>query len=343
MKPGAWRGQSLTEFTASENERFGWRIVNDGVMGGLSEGNVEFSEGGTMAFSGTLSLDNNGGFTTARSESVDFDLSNDLGLLLRVKGDGRTYQARLESDATYRGMKVSFSGEFTTKAGQWTQVKVPFSSFTGSLYGTDLPDKELNPAVVERVWILLADKKAGPFDLEIDWIRTYGKGQGPGALTQASPQPAPESQAPAVATANLIDTAVADGRFSTLKAALDAAGLTVFFQWDNKLTVFAPTDEAFAKLPEGTVEELLKPKNKDLLVEILSYHVASGQFELPDALQASDIEVVKGGSVDVSFSNGRVRVNDANLIDGDVICTDGVIHVIDAVLLPEAVKQRLDL
>ena len=91
-KDASWRGQSITEFSAEENARMGWQIVNDGVMGGLSEGKVEFTGEGIMKFSGTLSLQNNGGFTTARSEPVDLNLSNDLGLLLLVKGDGRTYQ-----------------------------------------------------------------------------------------------------------------------------------------------------------------------------------------------------------------------------------------------------------
>ena len=177
-KPGAWRGQSVTEFDREENAAFGWQIVNDGVMGGLSEGKVEVTDKGTMKFSGDLSLENNGGFSSIRSGKVDFNLSNDLGLLLLVKGDGRTYQARLATDARFRGMEVSFAGEFATVKGRWQQVKIPFSTFKGSFRGRDLPEKVLDPSMIQRIGILLADKQQGTFNLEIDWIRTYGKGQG---------------------------------------------------------------------------------------------------------------------------------------------------------------------
>lgn len=185
-EPGAWRGQSVTEFDPAANEKFGWQVVNDGVMGGLSEGNVEFTDAGTMKFHGELSLENNGGFTTVRSADVDFNLSNDLGLLLLVKGDGRTYEARLDSSARFRGNPVSFAGKFKTTKGKWQQVKIPFSDFKGSFRGTELPKEVLDPSVIERVWILLGDKQEGPFNLEIDWIRTYGKSEGNASNTPLS-------------------------------------------------------------------------------------------------------------------------------------------------------------
>ena len=330
-----WRGQAITSFTPEENEVLDWQIVNDGVMGGLSEGRIEFTSDNTMKFFGDLSLKNNGGFTTARSAAIDLDLSNDLGLLLKVKGDGRTYQARLDADARFRGAPVSFAGEFSTRKGEWQQIKIPFSAFKGSFRGTDLPDARLNPAAIERVWILLGDKKEGPFSLEIEWIQTYGKGQGqfaeeqakPGEKIAKRPQENEKSQ-------SLIDTMLADGRFTVLKTALDRAGLTTFFQWDNKLTVFAPTDEAFKELPPGMLESLLRPDNKAQLIELLSYHVAAGENSLADLLSSQEVEAVKGGSLEIAFGDGRVRVNQSALIDADVVCTDGVIHVLDTVLLP---------
>ncbi len=330
--PGAWRGQSVTEFDASGNEKFGWQIVNDGVMGGLSEGNMEFTDANTMRFFGELSLQNNGGFSTARSGDVDLNLSNDLGLLLLVKGDGRTYEARLDSTARFRGNPVSFAGEFKTTKGKWQQVKIPFSEFKGSFRGTELPDAVLDPSVIERVGILLADKREGPFDLEIDWIRTYGKGQG-NFTERMTKETAPEADGVPAAPRRLIATAVADGRFKTLKAALDAAGLTTFFQWDNRLTLFAPTDEAFAKLPKGVLENLLKPENKDKLISVLSYHVSPGANGIADILSSKKVKTVQGAPLKIAFSKGRVRVNDAVLLDGDVECSDGLIHVIDTVLL----------
>ncbi|MEM7014162.1 MAG: CIA30 family protein [Verrucomicrobiota bacterium] len=331
-KPGSWRGQSVTEFSADEMKKFGWQIVNDGVMGGLSKGKMELSEDGNVKFSGTLSLEKNGGFSMMRSGDVDFNLSNDLGLLLLVKGDGRTYDARLESDAKYRDWPVSFAGKFKTTKGKWQQVKIPFDSFRGGFRGRDLPDAVLDPSQIGRIGIILADKKPGPFNLEIDWIRTYGKGQGKFVAKAAEEVKKDKPK-------NLIDTAVADGRFTVLKKALDAAGLTVFFQWDNPLTVFAPTDEAFSKLPAGTLDELLKPENKQKLVAILSHHVAPGAVSLADALEAKQVDPIKGGPITVSFSEGSVRISDSALIDADVQCADGVIHVIDTVLIPQNLDE----
>ena len=341
-RAASWRGQSVMEFTSDENEKLEWQIVNDGVMGGLSEGNLEFTDKGTMKFFGELSLKDNGGFATARSAAVDLNLSNDLGLLLNVKGDGRTYQARLDSDARFRGATVSFSGEFTTRRGEWRQIKIPFTDFKGSFRGTDLPDETLNPAAIERVWILLGDKKEGAFSLEVDWIRTFGKGQGnftesksKGEGKKVAKDEKAASDGPS-SPQSLIDTAVADGRFSILKTALDRAGLTAFFQWDNKLTVFAPTDEAFEKLPEGVLENLLKPANKSQLIALLSYQVSPGDHGLPEMLSSGEVEAVEGGRLEVKFAEGRVRVNDAAVIDAGVECSDGLIHVIDSVLTPSS-------
>lgn len=165
------RGQSITEFDGKDGME--WQVVNDGVMGGLSEGKLTLNPSGTMKFSGMLSLENNGGFSTFRSGDLKLDLSGDLGLLLRVKGDGRTYQARLATDALFRGMEVSFAADFATQKGEWIEVKVPFADFKGSFRGLDLPKEKLDPAKVRRVSILLGDKKQGPFELEIDSIHTY--------------------------------------------------------------------------------------------------------------------------------------------------------------------------
>ena len=165
------RGQSITEFDGKDG--MDWQVVNDGVMGGLSEGKLTLNPSGTMKFSGMLSLENNGGFSTFRSGDLKLDLSGDLGLLLRVKGDGRTYQARLATDALFRGMEVSFAADFATQKGEWIEVKVPFANFKGSFRGLDLPKEKLDPAKVRRVSILLGDKKQGPFELEIDSIHTY--------------------------------------------------------------------------------------------------------------------------------------------------------------------------
>ena len=147
--------RSITEFNPDENSKFGWRITNDGVMGGLSKGKVSFTDEGTMKFQGTLSLENNGGFSTVRSNTTSLDLSDAEGLAMRVKGDGRTYELRLTSDARYRSMGVSFKGEFPTTEGEWREVRVAFNDLKGSWRGRQLDDKVFNPSKVERMGMTL--------------------------------------------------------------------------------------------------------------------------------------------------------------------------------------------
>ena len=337
----SWSGQSLAEFTADDPNGVDWEVVNDGVMGGLSKGNFTISDEGILNFSGTLSLENNGGFTSIRSEGIDRNLSKDLGILLKVRGDGRTYTIRLESSSTFRGMPISFSGDFTPEAGKWQQIKIPFSDLKGGWRGMSLPDKEFDPSVVRKMGLLIGDKVTGPFNLEVEYIRTYGKGQG--KLTERKTEVPDEKKATEAKsnTGSIIDLVASDERFSTLKAALDAAKLTTFFQWDNKKTVFAPTNDAFARLPKGTVESLLKPENKDRLVQVLTYHVHPGDLNLAAALGSKNVETVEKSPIKVAFRDGAVKVNDATLLEADIGAIDGKIHVIDSVLLPKPKEANL--
>jgi NADH dehydrogenase [ubiquinone] 1 alpha subcomplex assembly factor 1 len=171
-EPSVVRPRSLTEFDGKDG--MDWQVVNDGVMGGLSEGRLTQNPAGTMRFSGMLSLENNGGFSTFRSGDLKLDLSRHSGLVLRVKGDGRTYQVRLATDARFRGMEVSFAAEFATPKGEWAEVKVPFADFKGSFRGLDLPEERLDASKIRRVSILIGDKKQAPFAVELDFIRPYG-------------------------------------------------------------------------------------------------------------------------------------------------------------------------
>lgn len=132
---------------------------------------------------------------------------------------------------------------------------------------------------------------------------------------------------------DIVDTAVSAGTFNTLVAAVKAAGLVETLKGDGPFTVFAPTDEAFAKLPKGTVESLLKPENRDKLVKILTYHVVSGEVLAKDVVNLTSAKTVQGGSVKISAKNG-VMVNDAKVVATDVMTSNGVIHVIDTVLMP---------
>ena len=145
-----------------------------------------------------------------------------------------------------------------------------------------------------------------------------------------------ETPAPAAAQqADIVDTAVAAGQFTTLVAAVQAAGLVDTLKGPGPFTVFAPTDAAFAALPAGTVEDLLKPENRDKLVAILTYHVVAGEVMSGDlAGKRVDAATVQGGTLAVDATGGGVTVNGANVIAADVDATNGVIHVIDTVLIP---------
>jgi len=134
--------------------------------------------------------------------------------------------------------------------------------------------------------------------------------------------------------ADIVDTAVAAGKFETLAAALEAAGLVDTLKGDGPFTVFAPTDEAFAKLPEGTVEELLKPENKDQLIAVLTYHVVPGKVAAKDVVKLSGATTVNGQDVSIAVDGSSVMVDNANVIMTDIETSNGIIHVIDAVILP---------
>jgi transforming growth factor-beta-induced protein len=134
---------------------------------------------------------------------------------------------------------------------------------------------------------------------------------------------------------DIVDTAVGAGDFSTLVAAVKAAGLVETLKSDGPFTVFAPTDAAFGKLPAGTVENLLKPENKDKLVAILTYHVVPGKVMAADVVKLTEAKTVQGTTAKIKVENGTVMVDGAKVVKTDIPCSNGVIHVIDAVILPE--------
>lgn len=140
--------------------------------------------------------------------------------------------------------------------------------------------------------------------------------------------------AQAAPAADIVDTAVA-GNFNTLVAAVKAAGLVDTLKGPGPFTVFAPTDEAFAKLPPGTLEDLLKPENKAKLVKILTYHVVSGKVMAADVMKLHSAQTVEGGTVMIKAAKGGVMINNAKVVKADIVCDNGVIHVIDTVILPK--------
>ncbi|SBT13120.1 fasciclin domain-containing protein [Vibrio celticus] len=134
---------------------------------------------------------------------------------------------------------------------------------------------------------------------------------------------------------DIVDVAAENGSFNTLVAAVKAAGLVETLKGDGPFTVFAPTDEAFAALPEGTVDMLLKPENKDKLIAVLTYHVVPGKIMASEVMKLDSAVTVQGEAVMVGIDHGNVMINKAQFVMADVEASNGVIHVIDAVLLPK--------
>ena len=134
--------------------------------------------------------------------------------------------------------------------------------------------------------------------------------------------------------ADIVDTAVSAGTFNTLAAALEAGDLVGTLKADGPYTVFAPTDEAFAKLPDGTVEMLLLPENKDKLVEILTYHVVAGKVTAAEVVTLQSAQTANGSDVTIRVVDETVFINDSRIVATDIEASNGVIHVVDTVILP---------
>jgi monofunctional biosynthetic peptidoglycan transglycosylase len=162
---------TVVDFRSPEVRRR-WRIVNDGVMGGLSQSRMAVTEGGTGVFQGTVSLENNGGFASVRTQPTDFGLAGRKGLSLRIKGDGRRYQLRLRTDRQFDG--VAYTSSFDTVDGEWTTARVEFQDCLPTFRGRKVSNAPtLEPSRIRQIGFLIADKQQGPFRLEIESIKAY--------------------------------------------------------------------------------------------------------------------------------------------------------------------------
>jgi len=159
----------IVNFTDSDGAR--WTVVNDGVMGGRSTSDLELTEEGNGLFSGFVSLENNGGFASVRATFQSMDLSEYEGVTLKVRGDGRRYQLRFRLDGSFDG--VAYQAEFDTTPGEWMEIDLPFQAFRPSFRGR-IPRGAgpLDPARIRQMGFLIGDKKEGPFELEIAWVKT---------------------------------------------------------------------------------------------------------------------------------------------------------------------------
>jgi uncharacterized surface protein with fasciclin (FAS1) repeats len=308
--------QDIATFKSADSVK-SWTSVNDGVMGGVSKGGFKRTEEGTLIFSGELSLENNGGFASIRTEERKFDLTGMSAIIVNARGDGRTYWMDLRTSGQMGAS--SYRAYLPTTAGKWSETRIPLADFKLQAFGRALPVKALDRANVASIGFTLADKKEGAFSLEIESVKASD-----------------EQAAPAVTKGGktLLDVATAAGSFKTLIAAATAAELAGALAGEGPLTVLAPTDEAFAKLPAGTVETLLKPENRGKLAAILKNHLISGQVTLSKALELREGATLEGSKVPFRFDDGRVKVGAATLVKADIQASNGIIHVIDQVLIP---------
>jgi uncharacterized surface protein with fasciclin (FAS1) repeats len=166
---------------------------------------------------------------------------------------------------------------------------------------------------------------------ETDMLKTLAVGLGAGALALSVVTVSATQM-----NKDIVDTAVAAGSFKTLATALQAAGLVETLKGQGPFTVFAPTDDAFAKLPAGTLADLLKPENKTKLQRILTYHVVPGRVTAADVVKVRSAKAVSGDTIDIKADGGSVMVDNARVTKTDITASNGVIHVIDAVMLPDA-------
>ncbi len=301
----------------------GWFSINDGVMGGVSKGGFVRTEQNTLLFKGELSLDNNGGFASIRTRPRDLNLEGAQGISIKVRGDGRTYWVGLHTAGSFRA--TSYRAYLPTTAGAFTETFIPIEDFKLQAFGRRLPGGPVDPAAITAVGFTIADKNPGPFELEIESIKAVFEEAN--SLAADSP-------------GTIVDVAASSGTFKTLLAAAKAAGLDATLSEAGPFTLFAPTDDAFSRLPEGTIDSLRKPENKQQLADILKYHVVSGRIPLAKALEAGEGVTLQGEALSVTFSDGRVRIGPATLVQADIQASNGIIHVIDDVLLPPERTSR---
>jgi len=162
--------EALNDFGASTAD-LGWYVQNDSVMGGLSEGSFQRFEG-MLIFTGTTNT-NGGGFSSIRTKAFQLDLSANDGIKLRIKGDGRRYSWQLQTNATWRGRRISYWADFETQAGDWITVEIPFSEFAPQFRGRRLDGPTLDPTQLTSMGLYIYDKQDGPFEIHLDRVGVY--------------------------------------------------------------------------------------------------------------------------------------------------------------------------
>lgn len=295
-----------------------WQTVNDGVMGGVSQGDWQMTDRGTLLFAGETSLRNNGGFSSIRTRPRNLELEGFDGVAIRVKGDGRTYKLSLRTSRA--SSWVAYWADFETNPGEWQEVRIPFGQWIPTFMGQRLDGPALDVSAINSVGFMMYDKKAGPFSLEVDWIRGYREGD----------EPAPA----AAATGNLVEVATDAGAFETLLAAASTAGVAEALAASGPYTILAPTDEAFAALPMGSVRGLLEPANRFTLLRLLQHHIVVGDLSAGALEERGKVVTLAGTELSITRIGGATQVDGVPLVTADVPAENGRIHILGEVLLP---------
>ncbi len=289
----------------------GWRTVLDGVMGGLSTGKITQVDPGLLRFTGELSLENNGGFSQTQTTVPVGTFAGQRGVEVRLRGDGRRYQFDVRS-ANVRMMAGSYQVLFDTKPDTWMVLELPFDDFKLHSFGQPVRNAaELRPETVESVGITLADKNAGAFAIDLDYIRPLGA---------ATP---PQS--------GDLGTVAKRAGLTTLLALVKAADLELAA--GNRYTIFAPTNEAFARLPADKVKFLTSPEGKRTLQKVLQHHVLAMPLDSASLLSRRAVQSLAGQWIAIDAE--ALAVGGSKIVAADVAFDSGLVHVIDAVLMPE--------
>jgi len=312
------RAETLDLFTPENNMNSSeWRIVNDGVMGGKSQSSISKGPNGSLIFKGNVSLKNNGGFASTRSPAIQVNLADYDGIELMVIGDGNKYKCGLRAGRQFDG--IAHQSSFQTLEGKEQTLRIPFSDFDPTWRGRRLDEsKRMTPDQIGTIGFLISDKQEGLFQLQVKSIRAY----------------ADDSEAALFAGSDIISVAQEAGIFNTLLAAVETAGLTETVRSLQGVTLFAPTDEAFAKISDEDLADLLKPENKKQLINILSYHVIDSEVTFSTATTLNQATALNEQELALQVKQGALFINESRVIENDISTDNGLIHVIDAVLLP---------
>lgn len=290
----------------------GWRTVLDGVMGGRSTGRVTQPEAGILRFSGELSLENNGGFSQTQTTVPEASLKDAIGIEARVRGDGRTYQFDVRC-SDVRMMAGSFQTKFDTVAGEWMTLRLPFEQFRLYSFGRLVPNApKLTPERVESIGVTLSDKKAGAFQLDVDFVRAMR----------------PEGGAPA--TGSDLAAVAMSGDLTTFLSLFEVSGLQL--PADGSVTVFAPTNKAFAAIPAERVKFLMSEEGRATLRTVLRHHILPMALDSGSLLQRRGVLALSGQNL--AIDGEGLTIAGASLLKTDVPFDGGIVYVIDRVMMP---------